>query len=147
MARRILVPVDGSPLSSRALRHAFQEFPDAEIVAYHVVDLFEPDYPGGDRASSYEPLIGSEEWHQFVADVRDQLFSEIDEIAADCDRPVVTDSDIGDPARLVVEYATEEPVDHVVVGAHGRADPGRPFVGSVAEAVVHRSPVPVTVVR
>jgi len=40
MPRTVLVPVDGSPLSSRALRHALREFPEAEIAAYHVIDLF-----------------------------------------------------------------------------------------------------------
>ncbi|MFC4541415.1 universal stress protein [Halosolutus amylolyticus] len=146
MSSRILVPVDGSPLSMRALRHALRTFPDAEITAYHVVDLFEPDTVP-DVESSYEPMIGSPEWYSVVDDATDRLFAEVDEIAADYDRSVATESDIGDPKRLVVEYATEEDVDHVVVGSHGRIAPQRSIYGSVTEAVVRRAPVPVTVVR
>jgi len=114
MPRTVLVPVDGSPLSSRALRHALREFSEAEIAAYHVIDLFEPDYADEAVASIYEPMLGSDEWYRFVGERRDRLFAEVDEIAADYDRSVATDSDIGDPTRLVLEYAADEDVDHVV---------------------------------
>lgn len=147
MARTVLVPIDGSPLSSRALRHALREFPDAEITAYHVIDLFEPDYADEAVASTYEPLPSSDEWDHFVGEVEDRLFAEVDEVAADYDRSVATDSDIGDPKRLVLEYATDENVDHIVLGAHGRSDTERAVYGSIAETVVRRAPVPVTVVR
>lgn len=146
MADAVLVPVDGSPLSLRALRYALEAFRDAEITAYHVVDLFEPDYVAR-TDSTYEPMVGSEEWDRFVAETRDQLFAEIVEIADEHDRTVATDSDVGDPKRLVVEYATVEPTDHVVVGAHGRSRASQPFFGSVAAQLVRRSPVSVTVVR
>ncbi len=142
----VLVPVDGSSLSARALRHALETFPDAEITVYHVVDLFETDYVNGTE-STYEPMIGSSEWDRFVADARDRVFAEAEEIAGEYGHSITTESDVGDPKRLVVEYATEEAVDHVVIGAHGRPRPSRPFFGSVVERVVKRSPVPVTVVR
>ncbi|MCU4750657.1 universal stress protein [Halobacteria archaeon AArc-curdl1] len=146
MTSRVLVPVDGSTLSLRALRHALREFPDADVTAYHVVDLFDPAPPAA-AESSYEPMLGTEEWYQYVGELRDQLFADVAEVAADYGQSVETDSDVGDPARLVVEYATEETVDHVVIGAHGRTEPQRPLFGTVAETVVRRSPVPVTVVR
>ena len=133
---------------SRALRYALREFPDAEIVAYHVVDLFEPDRGmDGEFESSYEPMLGSDEWFASVTEITDQLFEEVSEIAADYDRSILTDSDIGDPSRLVLEYATEEDVDHIVLGAHGRIDERRSIFGTVAETVVRRAPVPVTIVR
>lgn len=40
-----------------------------------------------------------------------------------------------------------EGFDTVVIGSHGGSLANRLFVGSVAENVVRRSPVPVTVVR
>jgi len=92
-------------------------------------------------------MLGSDEWYRFVGERRDRLFAEVDEIAADYDRSVATDSDIGDPTRLVLEYAADEDVDHVVLGAHGRTAAERAVYGSVTETVVRRAPVPVTVVR
>ncbi|SDQ56853.1 universal stress protein [Natronobacterium texcoconense] len=150
MSSTVLVPIDGSPLSVRALRHAFRKFPDGEVVAYHVVDLFDPghgDESFVDAPSVYEPMMGTDEWYGAVEESTDRLFAEVEEVAEEYDRSVTTESDIGDPARLVVEYATEEDVDHVVIGAHGRPDERRTIYGSVSETVVRRVPVPITVVR
>ncbi|EMA33260.1 UspA domain-containing protein [Halobiforma lacisalsi AJ5] len=150
MVSTVLVPVDGSPLSFQALRHALREYPEAEVIVYHVVDLFDPGYGRDsvvDSPSAYEPLIGTDEWYGSVEEATDRLFSEADAVADEYDREVTTESDIGDPGRLVVEYATEEDVDHVVIGAHGRPDERRPLYGSVSETVVRRVPVSITIVR
>lgn len=148
MTRQVLVPIDGSPLSLRALRHALSTFPDAQVTVLHVIDLFEPRYGiRSDTGSGYEPMLGSDEWYQRAEDAADQLFSEAEDIAEEFDRTVSTASDIGDPERIVVDYVDEEPVDHVVLGAHGRQVGARPVFGSVAEKVARRAPVPVTIVR
>jgi nucleotide-binding universal stress UspA family protein len=146
MAIHVLVPVDGSPLSFDALRHALREFPDASITVLHVIDLFDPGY-GTPPDTTYEPMLGSDEWYARVEDHADDLLGEASQLAADDDREVETVSEIGEPGRVIVDYATEEPVDHVVLGTHGRQDPERLLFGSVADAVVHRSPAPVTLVR
>jgi nucleotide-binding universal stress UspA family protein len=144
MGEKILVPIDGSPLSYRALRHALERYPDAEVVVYHVVDLFEP---GGDGDPLEEPLPGSDEWRAAREATTESLFEEAAEIAAEQDREVATESAVGDPQRLIPEYVREAGVDHVVMGVHGREDAGRTLFGRVAEAVVYRAPTPVTVCR
>lgn len=147
MTKNILVPVDGSPLSRAALRHACKEFPDASITVLHVVDLFEPGYGVySDFETSYEPLAGSEEWYERAEAASEQLLEEARELAADHDRTVSTTSEIGDPKRIIVEYADEEDIDHIVLGAHGRRE-DRPVFGSVAEIVARRARVPLTLVR
>jgi len=146
MATHVLVPIDGSPLSFDALRHALREFPDASITVLHVIDLFDPGY-GTPADTTYEPMLGSDEWYAQVEDHADDLLGEAAQLAADYDREVETVSEIGEPGRVVVDYAAEEPVDHVVLGTHGRPDAERPLFGSVADAVVRRSPVPVTLVQ
>ncbi|MGM0605642.1 MAG: universal stress protein [Halobacteriota archaeon] len=147
MTRTILVPIDGSPLSFKALRHALSAFPDASITVLHVADLFEPGYDvHGEFETAYEPLMGTAEWYERVDDVTNALFEEARQLAADYDREITTESEIGDPKRVVVDYVDEEAIDHVVIGAHGRTS-DRPMYGSVAEVVVRRSAVPVTIVR
>ncbi|AZH25756.1 universal stress protein [Haloplanus aerogenes] len=146
MTDHVLVPVDGSPLSFDALRHAFREFPDASITVLHVIDLFDPGY-GTAADTTYEPMLGSEEWYAQVEDHSEGILDDASQLAADYDREVETVSEIGDPGRIVVDYATEEPIDHVVMGTHGRPDAERTLFGSVADVVVRRAPVPVTLVR
>jgi nucleotide-binding universal stress UspA family protein len=148
MSKNVLVPIDGSPLSNKALRHALTEFPDSSITVLHVVDLFEPGYgTSPDFETSYEPLMGSEEWYERAEEVSDQLFEEAEEIATEHDREVTTESEIGDPKRIIVDFVEEEDIDHVVLGAHGRTEEKRPIFGSIAEIVARRSPVPVTLIR
>lgn len=63
------------------------------------------------------------------------------------DVPVESVHEVGHPARVIVDYARREDIDHVVIGSHGREGVSRLLLGSVAEKVVRRSPVPITVVR
>lgn len=148
MTKHILVPIDGSPLSHRALRHAINEFPDASITVLHVIDIFEPGYGAyPDFETTYEPLMGSEEWYERAEEVSEQLLAEAQELADDYDREVSIESEIGDPKRIIVEYADEEDIDHIVVGAHGRTEEERPVFGSNAEMVARRATVPVTLIR
>lgn len=148
MTERILVPIDGSPLSYRALRHALDTYEDAEITVFHVSDLFDPGRgTGEDPESLYEPMIGSEGWYEMEEQTRSELFSRAHTIAEEYDREIETEAEIGDPQRVIPDYAEEEDVDHVVIGVHGREDEGRSLVGRVAETIVFRSPVSVTVIR
>lgn len=149
MTDAVLVPVDGSPLSLEALRHALETFPDASITVLHVIDLFEPGYGAYfDFEGAYEPLMGTEEWYEQASEIEDALFEEVRTIAKDYDRKDIrTDSEVGDPRRIIVDFAEEEHIDHLVLGAHGRPDEHRALLGSVAEMVVRRTPVPVTLIR
>ena len=53
----------------------------------------------------------------------------------------------GTPADALLEVAAERGADLIAIGTHGRRGLRRLLVGSVAESVVRRSPVPVVVVR
>ena len=53
----------------------------------------------------------------------------------------------GPPAETVLDLADAWEASLVVVGTHGRRGLARVLVGSVAEAVLRRSRVPVLVVR
>lgn len=137
--------MDGATLSRQALRYALTTFPEAPITVLHVIDLFEPG--PSDDASAFEPMIGTEDWYQRAEAAAEQLFDEAGELAADHDRTVSTVSDIGDPARIIVDVTDEEAFDQIVLGAHGRTGERRAVFGSVARTVARRAPVPVTIVR
>lgn len=146
MGERVLVPIDGSPLSYQALRHAINKFPDAKIIVFHVVNIFEPGYEI-DGTALPKLLSGAGEWDAIEQEAVDHLFSEAEEIASELEQEITTDSDMGDPRRLIPEYARENDVDHIVIGEHGREETERSVVGQVAETVFFRAPVSVTVIR
>mgnify|MGYP000698835093 CR=1 FL=1 len=140
MSRDILVPVDGSPQSRSALAFAAGEWPDAALTLLHVID---PVAAGGNRGVMPS---GSEAWYQNAKERAHEIFDE-GRTELDGDRDVDEVIEVGRPARTIVEVADEGGYDHVVVGSHGRTGVSRIVLGSVAENVVRRSPVPVTIVR
>ena len=53
----------------------------------------------------------------------------------------------GDPAEEIIRYATEEGVDMIVMGRHGRAAWVRLLVGSVTEKVLRGAPCSVLITK
>ena len=137
MSRNVLVPFDGAAQSESALRYAIASFPGATITALYVVDLI------GDATLDAAP----------IDDQRDELerrgreiLDRAEFIGEDADASVETVLEVGVPHRNVIDYATDQAVDHVVIGGHGRSSTPHPFLGKVSETVVLRSPVTMTVV-
>lgn len=144
--RRVLVPIDDSPMAERALERAIEDYHDAELHLLHVIDYVEAGY-----AASPEMGMGTyiDEWEQAARDRAEDLFEDAREAAANAgfDGEITTRIEIGPPSRSIVHYAEAEDVDYVVMGCHGRSGVSRVLLGSVAEAVVRRAPCPVLVVR
>jgi nucleotide-binding universal stress UspA family protein len=142
MSTHVLVAFDESPQAESALRYALRTFPDATITAIHVNDPREWMTDGDEFDSFY-----SEVTYERVQEAARELLDQAEEIAAEYDREIETTSTTGKPSTEIIEYAEAEDVDHVVVGSHGRTGLERFLIGSVAERIVRRSPVPVTVMR
>jgi nucleotide-binding universal stress UspA family protein len=146
--RRILVPVDGSPLSREALEYACSEHDPESVTVLHVIDPSEPAYGALEEIDvRQEPLHGSEEWYERAETAAEELVADVREEVSAGDIDIETAVETGDPARLIVDRAEAGDVDHVVMGSHGRSGLDRLLLGSVAETVVRRSPITVTIVR
>jgi nucleotide-binding universal stress UspA family protein len=143
----VLVPMDGSPLSKRALRIALEEHPDATVTVLHVIDPTQPGYSYPIESDlDTEPLHGSEDWYERSEELADQLFSEARDIAAEYDATIETETATGEAGRTIVEFATDG-ADAIYVGHRGLSKKREQVVGSVAKTIVDRATVPVTVVR
>lgn len=140
MTSQVLVPLDGSDRGWDALEFTAEQFPDAKLTILHVIDPIEGGYAVGTGIPR-----SSEEWYESAREDAQNLFSAARERASGTD--VETAVEVGRPASVIVEYADAEAFDHVVMGSHGRSGVSRILLGSVAETVVRRSSVPVTVVR
>ncbi|MFD5383299.1 universal stress protein, partial [Bacillus velezensis] len=53
----------------------------------------------------------------------------------------------GHPSRTICNVAQSEKVDLIVLGSHGRGAIDRALLGSVAHGVLHRSQIPVLIVK
>jgi len=139
---RVLIPIDGSPQAQSALKYALEEFETADITVLNVIDPIEAGYTSQATVPGY-----SEEWFEQSKAAADELFADAQATADEYDVELETATEVGRPSRTIVSYAEDEDVDHIVIGSHGRSGVTRILLGSVAENVVRRSPVPVTIVR
>ncbi|RQG86663.1 universal stress protein [Natrarchaeobius halalkaliphilus] len=141
----VLVPLDGSQQSWAAFDHALSTAEGA-ITALHVVNPADGVYSDYDGGGYYDP-----ETHQRTRERGDELLAQARTRAeeARASEAIVLESAIetGPPARTIVEYARDNDVGRIVMGSHGRSGVARILLGSVAEAVARRAPVPVTIVR
>lgn len=138
--QKILVPIDGSEQAWEALDYAADEFPSATIVLVHVIDPVEAGYSTTATMAGY-----SEAWYEQAQERAEDLFERAEEELSD--QATESYTEVGRPSRVIVESIEEHDIDQIVMGSHGRSGVSRILLGSVAETVVRRSPVPVTIVR
>ena len=137
----ILLPTDGSEGIEAAARHAaaIAEQFDATVHVLSVVDT-------RNRFESPTSGLSTDAWLEAERERSAHAIAEtVDALPDDIEVERVRRE--GVPKSVIVDYVEEEPVDLVVMGTHGRTGLDHYLVGSVAEAVVRRSPVPVTTVR
>jgi nucleotide-binding universal stress UspA family protein len=140
--RKILVPVDGSETSHRALTMALQMARDAggKVRLVHCMD--ELAYLGGFEYSG-----------AYLGQVRDgatRLLTEAPEICGSAGVEAETQLVERPGQRLgetMAEQARQWDADLIVVGTHGRRGIGRVLLGSGAEQITRLSPVPVLPIR
>lgn len=131
MQKRILVPMDGSPLSDRIVAQVRRLLvrQDAEVVLLTVVD---PTASKDDRLELDERVQRAKD---HLNGVRDAL---VDQGAV-----VTVEVATGEPVATIVERARRIGAELVCMATHGRTGLSRWVRGSVAEAVVRSSTVPV----
>jgi nucleotide-binding universal stress UspA family protein len=147
--KKILVPVDFSDCSKKALRYAIPlaRQHEAAVTLLYVVAV--PTWPGtGDGGGfnySFEPDFTAME-----ADMRASGGRQLSALAEEeARREVSTDTLVrtGSAAIEIIEAAKSLPADLIVISTHGRTGLKHVWLGSVAEHVVRRAPCPVLVVR
>lgn len=146
MYKRVLVAVDGSEISTKALVSALQLARESggQVRIVHMVEGLTP--------MAVDPYGAA-----WSADVLDSLKKGGEQILRDAmdiahASGVPADTELFDSfgerlAECVVDAAQRFDADLVVVGTHGRRGMGRLLLGSGAEQIVRLAPVPVLVVR
>ncbi|RKD97927.1 universal stress protein [Halopiger aswanensis] len=141
MATRVLVPMDGSEPAEAALEYVLEMHPEADITVLHVIEL------EGTTLTVDDGLGFDDEVQRGMEEQAEAVFDRAQELAEEAahEGDLETTTGIGDPTRSIIDAAAD--ADLVVIGSHGRHGAARLLLGSVAETVARRSPVPVTIVR
>jgi nucleotide-binding universal stress UspA family protein len=146
--RRILVPLDGSPLAERALApvEALAAAFGSEVIllratrpAYEIaVQLTPIEVPPACNPNEIGE-IEREQTSDYLESVRDKL-----EPKGWCVRTMQRE---GHPADMICAVAAEEHVDLIAITTHGRGGWRRVIFGSVATETIRRASCPVLVVH
>lgn len=142
--KTIVVPIDGSGWSERAIPHAadIARNNDAEIILLHV--LRPP-------ASEYTDQIalggGEEQLQQIREEMKQKLIAMRNGLRAQgIDARVQVIEGVG-VASLICDFINDQDVDLVVMSSHGRSGISRFIFGSVAQKVMQEVSVPVMIIR
>jgi nucleotide-binding universal stress UspA family protein len=140
--RKILVPVDFSPCSRKALQYAValaRQF-RAHLTLLHVIPT---NYFVG---SEFGPI----DFPMPEKELREGAERELAAIAArevGASVPAATAVCQGQPVQEIVRFAREGDLDLILLSTHGRTGLKHVLMGSVTENVVRYAPCPVLVVR
>jgi nucleotide-binding universal stress UspA family protein len=142
MSFRILLAADGSSIARSAARYAIQRFalPNEQCQ----VDVLHVHYRVPSRAAA---ALGREIVQSYY---REETQQALKPVQAALDAKVVpyrSFGKIGNPADQIARHAEEAQTDLIVMGSHGLGGAKGLLLGSVAQAVITQSSVPVLIVR
>jgi nucleotide-binding universal stress UspA family protein len=137
----ILVAVDGSEFSDKAVRYACAIGPpmNAEVILLHVVPMLVSATPYHDTVSD-QPFL-------HLQNVGEDILGKAKQLATDLNCEVTDLISHGDPASKIIDIACERDIDLIIMGSRGVSGIRRLFVGSISDKVVSHAPCPVMIVR
>jgi nucleotide-binding universal stress UspA family protein len=136
MYESILVPTDGSEGATRAAEHALEiaELHDATVHVLYVVDV---------RMSPIDETMDHDEVVELLEEVSGKPTTPVVEQAHDRGIAVIEEVRIGVPYETIRTYITEQEIDLVVMGTHGRTGLEHTLLGSTVDRIVRTVDVPV----
>jgi nucleotide-binding universal stress UspA family protein len=137
MYQRILVPLDGSTLAEAVLPHAeaLAKSLGAELVLMRVA--FTHVFPGADPIQAQVTVV------QEAEDYMSGLAKRLQEKGVRAEAKVR----YGDPVEEILDHVAWNHIDLIAMATHGRTGLTRVVMGSVAEHVLRRTPVPMLLIR
>jgi nucleotide-binding universal stress UspA family protein len=154
MLKHVLVPLDGSALSERAMKYAQRIIGDGG----HFTLLMAVDPPEYVSYSAYGSQTmpsqtgvprGGMDVPSVTEDMLGQSRDYLRRLAADLHKAGYTvdmKTEVGPPADVIVGMAEDLSVEAIVMSTHGRSGLTRWILGSVTQKVIGAAPCPVFVV-
>jgi nucleotide-binding universal stress UspA family protein len=147
LRKKILVAIDGSPLSDKAaeeaVRMASGNPSKFKSKVYGLLVL--PNAPRNTFTDFVpaQPITEKAEW----GELKERIFYVIEKIAGEEEVQLETAVVYGDPAQELIHFAEKEEIDVIVIGSTGKGFLKRKLLGSVSHKVVRDAKCSVYVVR
>ena len=114
---------------------------NAEMVIASIINARDVEAVGTIAAMGYE--VDSQNYVAGIKAERQQELGNILKKLAYLSEKIHTVYKVGNPSDELLKIAIKEDVDLIIMGLKGRTDLAHIFVGSVAEKVFRRSPIPI----
>lgn len=146
LPKKILVAIDGSPLSDKAaeeaVRMAAGNPSQFKSTIYAMLVL-----PNAPRTTFTDfvpapPITEAKEWEER----RQRIFYVIEKNSSEQNIPLTTKVVYGDPADELIAFAEREEIDVIIIGSTGKGFLKRNLLGSVSNKVVKNAKCSVYVV-
>ena len=137
----ILVPVDGSPASLRALDYAIKtasQTPGSSLVLLNVQNLGAIAIAGATVAGDLQ---------ETASQASDQALGEAVEKSEAAGAVFKTVVRTGQVAETIAQVAREDDIQQIVMGTRGLGSIQGLLMGSVATKVIHLADVPITLIK
>jgi nucleotide-binding universal stress UspA family protein len=147
LRKKILVAIDGSPLSDKAaeeaVRMAAGNPSQFKSKIYAVLVL--PNAPRNTFTDFVPapPVTETDEWEE----LRRRIFYVIEKNTTEADIPLEIKVAYGDPAEEIIAFAEKQEVDVIVIGSTGKGFLKRKLLGSVSDKVARHARCSVYIVR
>ena len=149
MFRSILLPTDGSTLSTRAAKYAVKlaASTGARVIALHVIAYFQPpDYFDG--MAVYPELFSPREYKRATEAQAQAMLATVKRLADAASVPCdVMTLNARSPWEGIIKAAKSKGCDGIVMASHGRRGLEAVLLGSETTKVLTHSKVPVLVCR
>ncbi len=153
MYQEILVPLDGSDLSARALPTA-RQLSEALGSRIHLLQVSSQSEDFNLMRGSELGVTGVEYSQQLLNELavaqRERITRYLNEVEAELTSvglKVVKATDDGPAADKIVAYAAAAGIDLIIMSTHGRGGVRRFLVGSVTDRVIRSTHLPVLVIH
>ena len=148
MFKRILVPIDGTPRSQRAVKYAVDiaRVHGGSLVLYHMSPSYHPPYVV-DPYSAVQWLPEAQYLGEAKAESA-KLLAKAKKLATAKRVTAKVVHAFGDaPAKAILAAARKARADSIVMASHGRRGLEKLFLGSETQKVLGKTTLPVLVVR
>jgi nucleotide-binding universal stress UspA family protein len=140
---KVLVPVDGSKNSDRAVAHAIVFAANSKTpVELHLLNVQLPIVSGGVRM-----FIKHEEIEAYHQDSGQDALRSAREQLDQTGQAYTHLVRVGPIGETIAAYAKEQGCDHIIMGTRGLGAVTGMVLGSVATKVIHLANAPVTLVK
>ncbi|MBI5673729.1 MAG: universal stress protein [Nitrospirae bacterium] len=141
---RVVIGVDWSDQAFAAVTQTFQLYHPTDVTLVHGVDLGILEHPVVAQAGNVQ---GYDDFRKAMVDSGRQLLERAAAMVPAEVTSIRKVNEIGSPAQLILDSATNLSADLVVVGVRGRSRLSEAILGSVSHRVLMHSSRPTLIVR